>query len=285
MSYSGSRGTEQDLEQILEYYNAGGEKDRLTRGIGVIEWERSKVIISRYLSGNKQVIYDVGGGTGVYSRWLAELGHEVHLLELSPAAVEYARNLQQEENTFPLHSIEVADARQLLRPDESADLVLLMGPLYHLTAREERIAAIREAARVLKPGGILIAAGISRFSSTLWGLSVFGAKNEFIDDSVFFGMIRRELTDGQHIRPEEYPHFISRAYFHLPSELKSELTDAGLTHLSTAAVEGPVWIVPAFSEKWNDPGSREALMQISSLVEEQESLLGMSPHMLAIARK
>ncbi|WP_232381038.1 hypothetical protein [Paenibacillus tianjinensis] len=65
MSYSGNRGTEQDLEQILEYYNAGTEKDRLTRGIGVIEWERSKVIISRYLSGNKQVIYDVGGGTGV----------------------------------------------------------------------------------------------------------------------------------------------------------------------------------------------------------------------------
>ena len=276
--------TGKEMEQILEYYNSGKEKDRLLRGIGVIEWERSREIISRYLPGGKKVIYDIGGGTGVYSRWLAELDHEVHMFELSPANVQYARHLQASiEN--PIHSIEVADARSIDRPDESADLVLLMGPLYHLPDQRDRLSALREASRLLKPGGTLLIAAISRFSSTLWGLSVFGQQNDFLDDPVFMEMLEQELHEGQHIRPDKYPHFISRAFFHLPEELKSEIEISGLTHVTTLAVEGPVWIVPAFADKWHNEHSREALIKISSLVENQESLLGMSPHMLAVATK
>ncbi|WP_258012334.1 class I SAM-dependent methyltransferase [Paenibacillus sp. F4] len=67
----------------------GGEIGRLERGIGKIELERSKEIISRYLSESTHVIYDIGGGIGVYSSWLAELGYEVHLFDLSPQAIEF----------------------------------------------------------------------------------------------------------------------------------------------------------------------------------------------------
>lgn len=274
-----------DKQQILDYYNAGKENDRLQQGIGVIEWERSKEIISRYLPAGKTVIYDVGGGTGAYSRWLAGMGHEVHMFELAPEAVKHAESLQASGDVPAIHRIEVADARSLDRPDESADLVLLMGPLYHLPDEKERIAALREASRVLKTGGTMIVAAISRFSSTLWGLSVFGRQNDFIAESEFANMIERELTTGQHIRPDQYPYFISRAFFHLPEGLKKEIEAAGLHHQSTVAVEGPAWIVPAFAEKWQDERSRQALLHICSLVEEQESLLGMSPHLLAVARK
>lgn len=274
-----------DQQQILEYYNSGKEKDRLLKGIGVIEWERSREIISRYLSDRTMIIYDIGGGTGVYSRWLAELGHEVHMFELSPANVHYAEEQQAPGTITPIHRIEVADARNIARPDSSADLVLLMGPLYHLPEKKERITALQEAARVLKPGGKVIVSAISRFSSTLWGLSVFGDQNNFIDDKVFVEMLEGELVEGQHIRPEKFPNFISRAFFHLPEELKNEIEDSGLTHVNTFAVEGPIWIVPAFAEKWDNIHSREALLKISSLVECQESLLGMSPHMLAVATK
>ncbi|WP_157261092.1 class I SAM-dependent methyltransferase [Paenibacillus wynnii] len=277
--------TEKDRDQILEYYNSGKEIDRLLRGIGVIEWERSREIISRYLSEEKMVIYDIGGGTGVYSRWLAELDHEVHMFELSPSNVQYARELQASGQISPIHRIEIADARSIARVDDSADLILLMGPLYHLPEKDERIAVLQEALRVLKPGGTVIIAAISRFSSTLWGLSVFGQQNNLIDDHVFMEMLEGELNEGQHIRPDKFPNFISRAFFHLPAELKSEIVAAGLTHIQTVAVEGPVWIVPAFAEKWEDTKSRETLLKISSLVENQESLLGMSPHMLAIATK
>lgn len=281
----GFMATIKNVEQeVLDFYNAGVEKGRLEWGIGKIEFERTKDIISRYLSNTKQVIYDIGGGTGEYSRWLAQLGHEVHMFELAPRAVEYAMELQN-HTEFPIHSIELADARAIFRPDESADMVLLMGPLYHLLDKDDRIDALKEAVRVLKKDGVLIVAVISRFGSTLWGLSVFGQKNDLIDEDAFMKMIQRELTDGQHIRPEQYPNFIARAFFHTPEELKVEIEEAGLAYEKTLSVEGPVWIVPAFEQKWTDIKSKERLMKIAELVEEQESLLGMSPHMLAISRK
>ncbi|WP_334072523.1 class I SAM-dependent methyltransferase [Paenibacillus sp. A14] len=269
--------------EILDYYNGGAEKDRLQRGIGQIEFERTKELILRYLPAEKQVIYDIGGGIGVYSRWLAEMGHEVHMFELAPEAAKHAMELQRSHPSFN-YNIEVSDARQLDRPDNSADFVLLMGPLYHLTEKSERIEALREAKRVLKENGVMILSAISRFGSALWGLSVYGDKNDFIEDDDFMEMIGRELTDGQHIRSEKYPHFIARAFFHTPAELKCEMEEAGLCHEKTAAVEGPVWIVPAFEEKWAGRESRERLLAICRMVEEQESLLGMSPHLLAVAR-
>lgn len=273
-----------DQNEILDFYNAGVEKTRLYKGIGKIEFERTKGIISRYLGDKKQVIYDIGGGTGEYSRWLAGLGHEVHLLELAPNAVEHAIELNRDLK-YPVFKIETADALSIDRGDNSADIVLFMGPLYHLTERTDRIIALKEAGRVLKKGGILIAAAISRFASTLWGLSIFGLKNDFVDDDIFMEMLDRELSDGQHIRPEKYPNLISRAFFHLPGELKEEILEAGLAYEKVIAVEGPIWIVSAFEAKWQDENSRSRLLEISRKVETQENIMGLSPHLLAVAKK
>lgn len=273
-----------EKEEILEYYNAGQEKERLFQGIGQIEFERTKEIISRYLLNDRQVIYDIGGGTGIYSRWLAEKGHEVHMFELSLKAVEYAKNINEKSN-LPIHSIEVSDAREINREDESADIVLVMGPLYHIVEREERLKALKEAKRILKNDGIMICATISRFGSTLYGLSVYGRDNNLIDEDEFMGMIGREMTDGHHIRPEKYPKFIPRAFFHLPGEIESEIKDVGLKYEKIYSVEGPIWIVPSFEEKWKNTESKERLLNISRKVEEEESLMGMSPHLLLIAKK
>ena len=72
---------------------------------------------------------------------------------------------------LPLASCRVGDARALEMPDETADVVLMLGPLYHLTDAGDRAGALREAARVLKPGGWLFAAAISRYASALDGLA------------------------------------------------------------------------------------------------------------------
>ncbi|WP_141431757.1 bifunctional 2-polyprenyl-6-hydroxyphenol methylase/3-demethylubiquinol 3-O-methyltransferase UbiG [Bacillus sp. 03113] len=275
-----------EKDQILKYYNDGAEIGRLYRGIGKIEFERTKEIVLRYITDERKVIYDIGGGIGVYSNWLANLGHEVHMFELAPNAVQYAKDVNNRNNQT-IYKIEVADARDINRPDESADVVLLMGPLYHLTEKEERIKSLMEASRILKKDGFLIVSAISRFGSTLWGLSVFGQNNEYINEADFMKMLERELTDGQHIRPnnKKYDIHIPRAFFHTPNELKEEIELAGFYHEKTIAVEGPVWIVPTFEEKWEQEVSKRNLLKISRLVEEQESLMGVSPHMLAICRK
>lgn len=271
-------------KEILSYYNNGAEIGRLERGIGVIEFERTKEIISRYLSKNKQVIYDIGGGIGVYSNWLSNLGHEVHLFELSPKAVEYAKEADK-ANINPITSIEISDARNIDRTDKSADIVLLMGPLYHLTDKEERIKALKEAFRVLKDDGTLIATSISRYGNILWSLSVYGEKNNILNEDEFMNMIKREILSGQHIRPDKYPSFIARSFFHLPSQLKNEIEFSGFVHEKNIAVEGSVWLTPSFEEKWYDENRRAKLLELSTLVEEQEYIMGLSPHVIAIARK
>ena len=69
------------IDEVYEFYNNGAEIGRLERGLGVVEFWRSKEIISRYLNG-KMKIYDIGGGIGKYAEWLASTGHEVTLIEL-----------------------------------------------------------------------------------------------------------------------------------------------------------------------------------------------------------
>jgi SAM-dependent methyltransferase len=226
------------------------------------------------------VIYDIGGGVGAYSLWLAGLRHAVHLFDLSPVNVEMARAAASSAGLPILAAAEVADGRKIPRPDGSADAVLVMGPLYHLTEREDRLAALREARRLLKPGGLLAASAITRFGSTLWGLSTYGTSNWMLDTPAFREMIEREMTDGQHIRPEGMPLF-TRAFFHLPGELAQEAADSGFTGVSVFAVEGPGWIVPGFDTIWADEQRREAILSIARAVEQEPSLMGMSPHFLA----
>jgi SAM-dependent methyltransferase len=104
-------------------------------------------------------VLDVGGGPGNYATWLAEDGYEVKLIDATPELVEQARAGEP-----PAFEAAVGDARDLAEPDESADAVLLLGPLYHLPARDNRMKALAEAHRVLRPGGLLAAAAISRYT-------------------------------------------------------------------------------------------------------------------------
>lgn len=269
----------QNDAEIYDFYNNGAEIDRLEQGLGAVEFYRSKEIISGYIK-EKSVIYDIGGGIGKYSDWLAGMGHDVTLIELAPKAVEYAK-----ANMKAPYLAEVGDARDIRKPDESADVVLLMGPLYHLQDRTEREKALREAYRVLKKGGLLIAAGISRYSTATWALSTYGRDNSFLDDDEYMDMIRREIIHGEHDRPEKYPFFIANSFFHHVNGMEDELKQAGFYVLDTRAVEGCVWITPMLSEKWNDELGRKRLLELIHLTEFEWTVIGMSPHFLTIGKK
>lgn len=267
------------IEEVYEFYNNGAEIGRLERGLGVVEFYRSKEIIEKYLNGSLK-IYDVGGGVGKYAEWLAGKGYDVTLIELAPAAVDYAK-----EHMTVHYEAEVGDARKLDKPDKSCDVVLLMGPLYHLMSKEDRMLVLSEANRVLKDNGILIAAGISKYSSATWALSVYGTANDFIDDDIYMNMIEREMSCGEHIRPKEYPFFISNAYFHTIDGLRDEIKNSGFDVTESVAVEGCSWIAPDIYGKWQDPDKRERLLKIIRASDHDESMMGISPHFMVIAEK
>lgn len=268
------------IDEVLEFYNAGAEKGRLERGLGKIEFYRTKEILMKYITDTKNIIYDIGGGIGIYSSWLSELNNEVHLLELSPDAIAYAV-----ENKKNIYKSEACDARNINRANESADIVLLMGPLYHLKNKNDRLQVLTEAKRVLKKGGLLFSVGISKFSSTTWALSTYGKDNNFLDDDIYTNMIENELVSGIHKRPKKYPDFIAQAYFNTPLELEKEVESVGIQTIKKHAIEGIIWFTPYLNEKWEDDESRGKLLNIIRLTEHEEEIMGMSPHFMIVSRK
>ena len=265
---------------VVEYYNQGNEVTRLTAGIGPLEHARIKELIQRFMPQAPAVIVDVGGGPGIYACWLARMGYEVHLVDAVALHVEQAQQASLRQPDVPLASCRLGDARQLEFGDAIADGVLLQGPLYHLTKQPDRVAALKECWRILRPGGVLLAVGISRFASLHVGLDRW-----WMDDAEFQAMVRSELADGRHDPPANWPGLFTRAYFHHPNELKQEISLAGFEHQATLAVQGPGWLVPDFEKRWKEPSQREALLMAVRWVEDEPTLLGVSPHLMAVANK
>jgi len=200
--------------------------------------------------------------------------HEVHLIDPVENLLEVAREISAAQPESPIRSITLGEARALLYADGSADAVLLFGPLYHLTQRTARVEALREACRVLRSGGVVVAIGISRFSSALDGLL-----QRFIGDDAFIDMMTRDLAEGQHRRLAERATYFTTAYLHLPEELEAEANDAGLQAEETLAIQGPTWLLSDFEERWTDEAHRARMMDILQRLEAEPSLLGASGHL------
>jgi ubiquinone/menaquinone biosynthesis C-methylase UbiE len=268
--------------EISLHYSSGYEANRLSARTGQLEFARTQELLQRYLPPPPAVTFDVGGGPGAYALWLAALGYEVHLVDAMPLHVEQARRASEAQPEHSLASTAVGDARQLDRPDESVDVVLLLGPLYHLTERADRVQALREARRILRRGrgGLVVAAAISRFASTLDGLF-----RGYLDDPEFARIARQDLVEGQHRNPANHPSYFTTAYFHLPSDLKAEMEEAGLRHEATLGVEGPGWLVADFDERWQDNARRERLLDAVRWLEREPEILGVSAHILAVGYK
>ncbi len=265
---------------IARYYDQGKEASRLLRGHGQLELARTRELLLRYLPPAPAVVLDVGGGSGVHACWLATAGFEVHLIDPILLHVEQARRVDAEQPEHPLASVRVGDARQLDQTTASVDAVLLLGPLYHLTERADRLLALREAKRVLRPGGVLFAVGISRFASLLDGLH-----QGFLDDPAFVAIVEGDLKDGQHRNPGQCSGYFTTAFFHHPEELAAEVRETGLVVEAMLGIEGPASFLHDFDAWWNDPARRERLLAAVRAVECESSLLGLSAHLLVVSRK
>ena len=257
-------------DDLIEHYGDGRtEQSRLDRSPhGRLEFRRTQELLRRHLTRPGARILDVGGATGVHAAWLAADGHAVHVVDVVPAHVAAAAEL-------PGVTAEVGDARFLAAADGSLDVVLVFGPLYHLRSAADRAAALAEAARVLRPGGQLFAAGISRYLS----LMERGANGTLTAGTE--PVLRRALATGDH---DERLSFVP-AHFHTADELRTEVSATGLGAVEIFGVEGPVW--PALDQAGLAAfdGLVDAAVRCARLVETDPALVNASAHLLAVARK
>jgi SAM-dependent methyltransferase len=258
------------------YYEKGDEAARLSGGFpsGPLEFARTQEILLRHLPPAPADVLDVGGGPGAYAAWLVDLDYRVHLVDPIPLHVEQARE------AHPSITAEVGDARSLDRADDSWDVILLMGPLYHLVERRERILALEEAKRALRPGGLLFAAAISRFAALLDLLirldrlhepDVLALVESAVRTGVFGGPGRGEL--------------FTTSYFHLPLELAGEVEEAGFELIELTPVEGPAAVLPDFPERWAEPARRAAILEAARMAEGEPEMRAATGHLLAVARR
>jgi ubiquinone/menaquinone biosynthesis C-methylase UbiE len=266
--------------KMQEHYATVQEAERLSAGVGELELIRTQDVLTRHLPKVPARILDVGGAAGVHALWLAKSGYEVHLSDPVAKHVEQAKEASRAQATFPIASCVVGDARKIEQADRSADGVLLLGPLYHLTERADRGKALGEAYRVLRAGGRLFAAAISRFASLMDGFS-----RDFVSDPRFVEIVRQDLKNGQHRNPTDNPHYFTTTFFHHPDELRQEIEDAGFTFEKVVAVEGPVWTMGNFTKHWDDPAKRALLLELLRTVEEERALLGASAHKIGVGKK
>lgn len=139
-------------DALNTYYSRYDEDGRLLSRHGQVEYRTTMRYIHRYLTPGAKIL-EIGAGTGRYSLALAAEGYDVTAVELIPHNLSLLR-----EKITPAMSIETYEGNALSLPfltDDTYDMVLLLGPMYHLYTEEEKITALAEALRLTKPGGIL----------------------------------------------------------------------------------------------------------------------------------
>jgi len=144
----------QRQELIREFYENYDEQGRFDFRHGQVEFQTTMRLIEKYLKPGMRIL-EIGAGTGRYSHALAQKGYPVDAVELLNKHIREFTALTQPGETV---TITQGDARNLPFSDETYDLTLLLGPMYHLFEEEDQLAALSEAIRVTKKGGVIFAA-------------------------------------------------------------------------------------------------------------------------------
>ena len=164
-----------DFEKIKNYYKHFDEKNRLRNdNSGKLEFLMTMRILEKNLpmlsagDASEVSVLDLGGGAGVYSFPLAKKGYKVTLADLSETLLSQARKQKEEDKVENLIACDQVNATALsCYKDNSFDVVLLFGPLYHLTEKDEREKCVSEIHRVLKTGGKVFASFIPHLSGSI----------------------------------------------------------------------------------------------------------------------
>ena len=275
-----SRGMSADDAGLRAYYERGMERDRLTDGRGRLEFIRTCEIVLRRLPAAPAVVADIGGGPGRYALWLASLGYQVehrdlmalHVEQLTADVAEMAGAGGAGAGSGVRSA--VGDARDVDLPDASVDAVLLLGPLYHLLDRADRVRALAEAARIVRPGGPVFAAAITRWAARIDGML---RERIYLAHPQVLGLI--DEVDQTGLLPALQEGGFS-AFCHRPGELRAELAEAGLEVTDLVSVEGPAFILGDLDARLADPADWRVALDVARAIERVPELLGLGPHLL-----
>ena len=248
---------------MIRYYNKFNEDKRLTRRRGLIEYMTTMSYIHKYIKLNDKVI-EIGAGTGKYSISLANEGYDVTAVEL------IKHNLRQIEKKSNKVKTILGNAKNLnMISDDSYDITLLFGPMYHLITKEEKIMALTEAKRITKKNGIIMVA----YCMNDYAIITHG----FVDNNIKESIKNGEVDSNYHVSPKE-----TDLYSRLTIDEINELNSiANLKRIKIIAVDGAAHYIRNTLNNMDDE-EFNIFMDYHYKTCERQDLIGASAHTLDI---
>jgi len=251
------------LSPIEQHYNKHPEDLRLQRRHGIVEFETTMHHLHRFLQPG-QFILDIGAGTGRYTSALMAEGYKVKAVEL------VRRNIDVFLKREPSADVVQGDARNMpFLPDDSADVTLLLGPLYHLIGDEEKLMALNEAKRVTKPRGLIFVAYLMNEYSIL----SYCFDEERINDLLAKGVVDKDY----HIRAEE-----TELYDYVRIDDINRLNEkAGLKRVTIFSPDGAADYMRTRLNRMSDE-TFARFIEYQKCISERADLLGAGSHIVDV---